>query len=123
MESLLRSGIVQQSADGVLTLQDDAFKGVLDGDAAARPTGINRFMTDGRIDRYPANIDEREELLRVVASKVLRTGEMLGEQELNERLLPFTDDPALLRRYLVDFAILKRRRDGSEYTLAPPTPH
>ena len=65
-------------------------------------------------------MSEREELLRVIASKVIRADELLDEQNLNDRLLTFTDDPAVLRRYLVDFSILERRRDGSEYTLANP---
>ena len=120
MESLLNSDVVQQGSDGSLSLQEDAFKKVLANHAAARPTGVNRFLINDRIDRYPSNMSEREELLRVIASKVIRADELLDEQNLNDRLLTFTDDPAVLRRYLVDFSILERRRDGSEYTLANP---
>jgi hypothetical protein len=46
---------------------------------------------------------------------VVRHGENLTEQQINERLLQYTDDVPLLRRYLVDFGLLGRTRSGSAY--------
>jgi hypothetical protein len=83
-----------------------------------QPTGPERFLRDGRIDRYPAAQGERAELLALVASRAFRPREVLGEAEVNERLASFCDDVAVLRRYLVDFGLLVRTRSGSEYALA-----
>ena len=41
--------------------------------------------------------------------------EPLGERELTERLAELADDPALLRRALVDGGLLSRSPDGSDY--------
>lgn len=46
---------------------------------------------------------------------VFADSEVVDERELSERLLRFGDDPALLRRYLVDFGLVERPRSGSEY--------
>jgi hypothetical protein len=104
-------------------------RGQVDGEAFARilaegahrepRTGNDRFFDDaGRIDRYPKKHEERMGLLRVVASKVLRHGQRLTEAELTSKLERFTDDPVLLRRYLVDYGMLLRQPDGSAYRLA-----
>ena len=39
----------------------------------------------------------------------------LGERELTERLAELADDPALLRRALVNGGLLSRSPDGSDY--------
>lgn len=83
-----------------------------------RPSGPERYLRDGRIDRYPAAQGERAELLALVASRAFRSGEVLTEAEVNERLATFHDDVAVLRRYLVDFGLLVRTRSGSSYSLA-----
>ncbi|MFL4476142.1 DUF2087 domain-containing protein [Paeniglutamicibacter sp. MACA_103] len=82
-------------------------------------TGSERYFDEaGRIDRYPRKHEERLGLLRVVAGKVLRHGQRLTEAELTSKLEEFTDDPVLLRRYLVDYGMLLRQPDGSAYRLA-----
>lgn len=42
--------------------------------------------------------------------------DVLTEAELNERLVPFDEDVAALRRYLVDEGLLMRTRSGSSYS-------
>lgn len=42
--------------------------------------------------------------------------EVLTEAELNERPVPFDEDVAALRRYLVDEGLLMRTRSGSSYS-------
>jgi hypothetical protein len=84
--------------------------------SAPRPQGIERFLdADGRIRVYPSDRRKRAELLALVASRAVRPGEVLGEREINARLEAFTDDVAVLRRYLVDHGELERTRSGSEY--------
>ncbi|GAA4155281.1 DUF2087 domain-containing protein [Gryllotalpicola daejeonensis] len=85
---------------------------------APQPTGPERFLRGGRIDRYPASQTERGELLALIAGRAFRSGEVLDEREVNERLASFHDDVAVLRRYLVDFGLLVRTRSGSSYALA-----
>lgn len=112
-----------------------ASAGLLDGDGAvdsrlfarvlasgarkAPKEGTDRFLdAAGRIDRYPKNLEERLGLLRAVAGKVMVHGQQLTEVELTARLAEFTDNPVLLRRYLVDHGMLLRQPDGSAYRLA-----
>ncbi len=85
-----------------------------------RPTGVQRFLdADGRIDRYPSRAGDREALLAHVAAEVLVAGDTVSERELTDRLRRFTDDPAALRRHLVDSGLVERTRSGSEYALTP----
>ena len=81
-------------------------------------TGLDRFLRLGRIEQYPANAAERRALLARIAGEVMSPGERLTERQVNERLLSYTDDVVLLRRYLVDFGLLRRTASGSSYSLA-----
>lgn len=117
IESLLRTGTVTVGTDGRLQIREESFGEILAQQPARRRTGVERFLVRGRIGQYPSSLGEREELLRWVAGRVLAADEVLDEQTLTERLAEYTDDPATLRRYLVDFSIVERRRDGSEYCL------
>jgi hypothetical protein len=42
--------------------------------------------------------------------------EDLTERQVNERLLSYTEDVVLLRRYLVDFGLLERTASGSSHS-------
>lgn len=85
---------------------------------AARPTGVDRFFTEGRLTHYPSRAGDRREVLAAVASRVLADGERLTEPEINERLGTVVDDVAAIRRYLVDEGLIERTRSGTEYALA-----
>lgn len=106
--------------DGKGHIDGEVFARILAEGAPREPrTGNDRFFdNEGRIDRYPKKHEERLGLLRVVAGKVLRHGQRLTEAELTSKLEAFSDDPVLLRRYLVDYGMLLRQRDGSAYRLA-----
>lgn len=84
--------------------------------AREQPTGIQRFLRDGRIAQYPKSPDERRELLEWVARDAVGAEEVLSESEVNERLLEYTDEHVILRRYLVDHGLLLRTRSGSSYS-------
>jgi len=117
LAGLTAAGLV----DGASAPRSEVFAEVLAAaPAAPRLSGPERFLRDGRIDRYPASRAERGELLAVVAGRAFRSGEVLDEAAVNERLLAFHDDVAVLRRYLVDFGLLVRTRSGSSYALAEP---
>ncbi|MFG6444702.1 DUF2087 domain-containing protein [Microbacterium sp. P07] len=116
---LTASGLVVER-DGYLVADTTNLKRML-ATAAPRPTGVDRFFrADGRIDRYPTKATERVEMLARVGAEVLQPGEVVTERELTDRLAPFADDVALLRRHLVDHGVLERTRSGSQYALAAP---
>jgi hypothetical protein len=121
LAALLESGLVERNADGGLVAPESIFRDLL----AQQPrrqaqTGVARFMRLGRIERYPANLTERRELLAWIVSEAIDQGEQLTEKQVNERLLGYTDDVVLLRRYLVDFGLLERTASGSSYSRVAP---
>lgn len=115
--NLLESGLVERQASGELVASEAIFRDLLEQQPRRQPrTGLDRFMRLGRIERYPANVAERRDLLAWIASEVIAPGERLTERQVNERLLSYTDDVVLLRRYLVDFGLLQRTVSGSSYS-------
>lgn len=123
VSTLVGSGIATGD-DGALTANPSVFAELLAQRPARRATGIERFLRDGRIVQYPMNTAERGELLAWVARRALKPGEVVSEKEMNERVRPFSDNVAILRRYLVDYGLVERRPDGREYALAADaSPH
>jgi len=118
LAALLESGLVGRQASGGLVAQDSIFRDLLAQQPRRQPqTGLDRFMRLGRIERYPANVPERRALLARIANEIIEPGEKLTERQINERLLSYTDDVVLLRRYMIDFGLLQRTATGSSYSL------
>jgi len=113
LASLERTGLIVMR-DGEWSATGENLTALLATAAKPRVEGLARFLEDGRIARWPAAASAREELLRWTLDRVI-TDEPLGERELTERLAEVTDDPALLRRALVDAGLLSRSPDGSDY--------
>ncbi|WP_457966139.1 DUF2087 domain-containing protein [Arthrobacter sp. D1-29] len=117
IEVLLTAGLVERTGTGELQASATIFQDLLTQQPKRVPqTGVDRFMRLGRIERYPANMAQRRELLAWIAGDAIRPGEELTEQQVNERLLSYTDDVVLLRRYLIDFGLLTRTPSGSSYS-------
>ena len=68
---------------------------------------LSRFVHDGRIVTMPAKRAKRLLVLDHVAQS-FEPGREYDEQAVNRILLPFHDDVAALRRYLVDEGFLSR---------------
>lgn len=117
VQGLRAAGLVADE-DGRLVLREAVFGDLLRQDAVVRPTGVDRFLRDGRIVQYPSSAVDRAALLTHVAERVLDPGEVVDERTINERLAAFVDDVAVLRRSLVDHGLVERRADGSEYARA-----
>lgn len=84
-----------------------------------RPTGLDRFIVEGRLDHYPARAADRELVLRYLLDQSLpHADEVIDERTLTERLAALSDDPVTMRRYLVDAGLLDRAADGSTYRRA-----
>lgn len=114
---LLESGLVERNAASDLEAPEAIFRDLLRQQPRRQPqTGLARFMRLGRIERYPANVTERRELLAWIVSEAIEPGEHLTEKQVNERLLGYTDDVVMLRRYMIDFGLLERTASGSSYS-------
>ena len=118
-EAVARSGLIDVETR---QFSPDVFRTILESAAVPKREGIERFLDGRRIRQYPANLDERGELLAWVAGSVFDADEVLTERAVNERLLPYSDDVAVLRRYLVDYQLVERCADGSEYALTGSGP-
>ena len=115
--NLLESGLVDRNAANELEASGAIFRDLLTQQPRRQPqNGVARFMRFGRIERYPANKAERRELLAWIVNDAIKPGEDLTEKQVNERLLSYTDDVVMLRRYLIDFGLLERTRSGSSYS-------
>lgn len=121
LNALEQAGLIERD-DGGFRAGGGVFRELLASfPAIPVATGVERFLRDGAIDTYPANQAERRELLEWVVGRAIRPGEVLDEREIGERLRPFHEDVAVLRRYLVDAGLLERTRSGTAYAL-PESP-
>ncbi|MCJ1707478.1 DUF2087 domain-containing protein [Microbacterium sp. VKM Ac-2923] len=112
----LRSAGLIAPVEGGWKADPEVFRAALTATPAApRPSGVERFFTEGRLSTYPSREADRQAVLAQVASHLLTPGESVTEAEITERLHGITDDPALLRRNLVDAGLLSRNPDGSAY--------
>ena len=114
--ALLESGLVERNAANELVASEAIFRDLLTQQPRRQAqTGVARFMRLGRIESYPANMAERRELLAWLVSEAIEPAEQLTEKQVNERLLSYTDDVVMLRRYMIDFGLLERTPSGSSY--------
>ncbi|WP_066062980.1 DUF2087 domain-containing protein [Neobacillus soli] len=80
---------------------------------------VKKYFPDGmggRLRKFP--LKEKQKL--VVLSEIvkhLNRERTYDEKDLNQALMPFHDDYALIRRYLIEYGFLDRMPDGSEYWL------
>lgn len=115
--ALLESGLVDRNAANELEAPEAIFRDLLTQQPRRQAqTGLDRFMRLGKIERYPANMTERRNLLAWIVSEAIEPGEHLTEKQVNERLLSYSDDVVMLRRYMIDFGLLERTPSGSSYS-------
>ena len=122
---LRSSGLVVDGPDGGLALADDVFGSLAREAAEAEAAGVvsepldaspeaalvlRNFVRDGRLERMPAQHAKRMVVLDWLAMR-FEPGRIYPEREVSEVVLAVYDDPAAVRRYLVDEGFLERR-DG-----------
>lgn len=116
---LAEAGVLD--ADG--RVDQAALRALLKDSARPPARGVERFLTPtGRLMGLPSRPAERLELLGLLASRVLRRGEVVTEKELNARLSTIDDDVATLRRLMVEAELLERTPTGTEYALVEDLP-
>lgn len=119
IERLTQAGILAATGQ----VDEAALRALLRESVRPVERGVERFLTpQGRLMGLPAKPAERLELLRLLASRVLRPDEVVTEKELNLRLAVFDDDVASLRRLMVEAELLERTPTGTEYALVAPEP-
>lgn len=86
---------------------------------------LRRLLHAGRLRGFPKNPDQRDTVLAVVASGLIRR-HAYNERTINEYLIDWLAsvhavvDHVTLRRRMVDCGFLKRTMDGSRYLLNYP---
>lgn len=120
MRALHSAGLLQPQTDGDSTplLRAERFAELLAESPIERPTGIDRFISGGRLVSYPTRDNDRAMVLRHLVERVVADNEVLNEETLTDRLATVTDDPVTMRRYLIDASLLEREPDGSAYRRA-----
>ncbi|WP_416825106.1 DUF2087 domain-containing protein [Ectobacillus polymachus] len=80
---------------------------------------INKFFTEGSkgcLTKFPPKEKQRLIVLREIA-KHLDSERTYDEKELNQILKAVYHDYVMIRRYLIEYGLLDRKSDGSEYWL------
>ena len=99
-------------------------RGVIDALTGDRQLRV--FVTADKITTMPSRRTRRLQLLDCVA-QAFEPGLRYAEAEVNDVLLQLYDDPAELRRYLVDEGFMSRQsglywRSGGSVDIAPADP-
>ncbi len=79
------------------------------------PPEVAKFLVRGTLTVLPRRREDRDRVLRWIATRTLPLHEPVTERDLTDRLARGTRDPVGLRRELVDAGIVARTRDGAEY--------
>lgn len=113
-------GLLAPGASGQWNINEELLTRTLAeaSNAKADRSGILRYFDGPRLHTLPAKPADREQVMRYLRDAVIGTDEQLREEQLNERLRVFHPDTALIRRYLVDHALVTRAPDGSSYRRA-----
>ena len=75
---------------------------------------LKKYFSDGVLTKFPPKEKLRLVVLREI-SKQLKKDERYDEKELNGVLKTIYEDYALIRRYLIEYGLLDRKSDGSQY--------
>ncbi len=80
---------------------------------------VKKFLPEGRkgtLTRFPLKEKQRLVVLREIA-KTLDSNRLYTEKELTELLKPIYEDYMTIRRYLIEYGLIDRKADGSQYWL------
>ena len=70
----------------------------------------------GRLRKFPSK--EKDKLIVLLEIiKQIKSDQIYNEKEINQILKSFYDDYVLIRRYLIEYGLLDRKLDGSQYWL------
>ena len=76
---------------------------------------LNTFLdSDGRITAFPKSEKKFLVIIHHVF-KEFKPGRMYTGKEVDETILPFTDDTASIRRSFIEYHLMERSKDGTQY--------
>jgi predicted transcriptional regulator len=114
----LKTDTLREMAQHLLTQENlPKLSQDVEGDGFERKVLASFVDAEGRITAIPAQEKKFLVLLRYVR-KAFEPGVHYTEKQVNEILLRFNKDTAVLRRSLVDFGLMARQGGGGEYWLA-----
>lgn len=77
---------------------------------------LEKFFIGGKLKKFPPKEKQRLVVIKEI-SKRFSTGERYSEQQINSIIESVFSDYVLIRRYLIEYGFLGRKKDGSEYWL------
>lgn len=77
---------------------------------------LEKFFIDGKLKKFPPKEKQRLVVVKEI-SKRFSTGELYSEPQINTMIESVFSDYVLIRRYLIEYGFLGRKKDGSEYWL------
>lgn len=72
------------------------------------------YFKDNKLITFPSKEKKKHMVIKYISENFIPKGNYT-EKEINEMLKKIYDDYALLRRYLVDYNLLKRTKDCKTY--------
>lgn len=78
---------------------------------------VTKFFRSGLLTTIPKSRENKEHVFEYLTTELQKQGERFTERDLNEFLVNYYPDFAILRRYLVDFGFLDRDKYGKYYTI------
>jgi hypothetical protein len=109
-----REALEEMARDVLSDLRPRVTPEDFEGEDYGRKVLSDFFQPDGRLKTIPA----QEKKLLVVLGHIAQSfkpGVDYPEAQVNEILLDFHEDSALLRRYLVDYEFMEREGGGGDY--------
>lgn len=74
-----------------------------------------KYLRNGRLIVIPRKDAVRESLFKMILDASFEKGKKYCEKEVNERLKSYYDDFAYLRRLMIEYSLMERKTDCSEY--------
>lgn len=76
---------------------------------------MEKWLKDGIVPVIPRKREDKKALFSYIAKEEFETGRDYSEKEINEGLLKYHLDCALVRRFMIEYKILTRDRSGTKY--------
>ena len=75
---------------------------------------LERYFQDGMLTIVPSKHTAKVQVMEYIIT-FIEPQRVYTEKEVNELIKPIYHDFAIIRRYLIDFRLLSRSKDGKEY--------
>ncbi|MGT2949794.1 transcriptional regulator [Streptococcus cuniculi] len=82
-----------------------------------------KYVKNGRLLTIPRKEKAKLQLFRYFQEELAKQGQEFTEKQINDFFRTYYDDPAILRRYLVDYGFLERDAYGQTYTIGERNGH